>query len=90
MELILQTGLTHQQKAVDSIANVFDNTCINIPNQYFSNPEIYVENALYDNIQEVQKTNAIHSSLRSISKQTNPFHLDIKMETGTEIGRAHV
>jgi hypothetical protein len=32
MELILQTGLTHQQKAVDSIADVFKNTTISQPN----------------------------------------------------------
>lgn len=41
MELILQTGLTHQQKAVDSIADVFKNTTISQPNQYYGNPEIF-------------------------------------------------
>ncbi len=88
MELILQTGLTHQQKPVDSIANVFQDTGISQPNQYFSNPAFYAENALYANIQEVQKTNALHSSLCSISKDISPLHLDIKMETGT--GKTYV
>jgi Restriction endonuclease len=88
MELILQTGLTHQQKAVDSIADVFKNTNISQPNQYFCNPAIFPNNTLFENIIEVQKTNELHSSLCSISKEINPLHLDVKMETGT--GKTYV
>jgi type III restriction enzyme len=52
MELILQTGLTHQQKAVDSIADVFLNTSISQPNQYYSNPSISPDSILLGNIQK--------------------------------------
>ncbi len=49
MELILQTGLIHQQKAVDSIADAFRNTSISQPNQYFSNPDISPDGILFGN-----------------------------------------
>ena len=38
MELILQTGLEHQEKPVNAIAQVFENTPIEQPSQYFENP----------------------------------------------------
>lgn len=88
MELILQTGLTHQQKAVDSIANVFLNTNINQPNQYYCCPAISPDHVLFENISGTQKANELHGSLRAISKDVNPLHLDIKMETGT--GKTYV
>lgn len=88
MELILQTGLSHQQKAVDSIADVFLNTSISQPNQYYSNPDISPDGSLFENIREVQKANELHSSLRVLSKEVTPLHLDIKMETGT--GKTYV
>ena len=88
MELILQTGLTHQQKAVDSIADVFKNTTISQPNQYYGNPEIFPDGILFENIKQVQKTNGLHSSLRILSREVKPLHLDIKMETGT--GKTYV
>ena len=74
MELILQTGLTHQQKAVDSIADVFLNTSISQPNQYYSNPSTSPDSILFGNIQEVQKANELHSSLRVLSKEVTPLH----------------
>lgn len=49
MELILETGLTHQQKAVDSIADAFRNTSISQPNQFFSNPDISPDGILFGN-----------------------------------------
>lgn len=88
MDLILQTGLVHQQKAVDSIADVFLNADISQPTQYYSNPNISPDAVLFGNIQQVQKTNKLHPSLRVLSKETNPLHLDIKMETGT--GKTYV
>lgn len=88
MDLILQTGLVHQQKAVDSIADVFLNADISQPTQYYSNPNISPDAVLFGNIQKVQKTNELHPSLRVLSKETNPLHLDIKMETGT--GKTYV
>ena len=88
MELILQTGLTQKKKAVDSIADVFKNTTISQPNQYYGNPEIFPDGILFENIKQVQKTNGLHSSLRILSREVKPLHLDIKMETGT--GKTYV
>lgn len=88
MELILQTGLIHQQRAVDAIANVFQSTAVSQPNQYYTNPHIPVENALFENIKQIQKDNELHSSFRTISKTEKALHLDIKMETGT--GKTYV
>lgn len=88
MELILQTGLPHQQQAVDAISNVFHNTVISQPNLYYSNPGIATDNLLFDNIKDVQEANKLHKSLRIISKDIQPLHLDIKMETGT--GKTYV
>lgn len=88
MELILQTGLIHQQKAVDAIANVFENTEVNQPNQYYLNPGIPLDDVLFENIKQIQKDNEIHSSFRTISNTEKALHLDIKMETGT--GKTYV
>lgn len=88
MELILQTGLTHQQRAVDAIANVFENTEVNQPNQYYTNPHIAVEDILFENIKQIQNDNELHSSFRTIANTESSLHLDIKMETGT--GKTYV
>jgi type III restriction enzyme len=88
MELILQTGLSHQQKAVDAIAKVFQNAEVNHPNQYYTNPTIPLEDDLFKNIQQIQQENELHSSFRTISKTEKVLHLDIKMETGT--GKTYV
>jgi len=88
MELILQIGLTHQQRAVDAIASVFKNTEVNQPNQYYTNPAIVVEDILFENIKQIQKDNELHSSFRTIANTESALHLDIKMETGT--GKTYV
>jgi len=79
MELILQTGLPHQQRAVDAIVNVFHNTTVNQPNQYYTNPGILPEKVLFENIKRIQNENELHSSFRTISNADNLLHLDIKM-----------
>ena len=75
MELILQTGLTHQQKAVDSIADVFKNTTISQPNQYYGNPEIFPDGILFENIKQVQKQMGFTVHCASFQKrsQAAPF-----------------
>lgn len=57
MELILQTGLTHQQCAVDAIANVFQKAEVNPPNQYYTNPIVSIENGIFENIKQIQIEN---------------------------------
>lgn len=88
MELILQTGLIHQQCAVDAIARVFEKSDVNPPSQYYSNPVVSLENVLFENIKQIQIENELHSSFRTISKTENTLHLDVKMETGT--GKTYV
>ncbi len=88
MELILQTGLTHQQKAVDAIAKVFQGKEDVTAVQYYTNPSIPIDDVLFENIKEVQNTNDVHTSFRTISKNDKALHLDIKMETGT--GKTYV
>jgi type III restriction enzyme len=88
MELILQTGLTHQQRAVDAIAKVFQNSVVNQPKKYYTNPDIPIEEVHFNNIKLIQEENKLHSSFRTISKIEKALHLDIKMETGT--GKTYV
>ncbi len=88
MELILQTGLIHQQRAVDAIAKVFQKAEINHPNQYYINPVVSIENGIFENIKQIQIENELHSSFRTVANSEKALHLDIKMETGT--GKTYV
>jgi type III restriction enzyme len=89
MELILQTGLPHQQKAVDAIADVFVNTNTKQPALYYENPVLDINgDSLFNNIKDVQKLTELHPSLRTTTNAVDCLHLDIKMETGT--GKTYV
>ncbi|MBR4838012.1 MAG: type III restriction-modification system endonuclease [Bacteroidales bacterium] len=89
MELILQTGLEHQQIPVDAIGDVFDGISISSPNQFFENPIIDLQDEkLKFNIDKIQKNNGLHISQRGFAKPGNCLNLDIKMETGT--GKTYV
>ena len=44
MELILQSSLPHQQKAVDAVADVFKDTWVKSPVHYYSNPLLSTKN----------------------------------------------
>ena len=90
MELILQSGLEHQQVAVDSIAKVFEDIHIAHPTQYYTNPGVDVGDTLFQNISNVQKNYKLHSSLRTLSKDVSPLHLDIKMETYSQLLFHHI
>jgi type III restriction enzyme len=91
MELILQTGLEHQEKPVNAIAQVFENTPIEQPSQYFENPVFdfsYPEN-YQTAIRKIQAETNLHHSLRKTTHAENGcLNLDIKMETGT--GKTYV
>lgn len=91
MELILQTGLEHQEKPVNAIAQVFENTPIEQPSQYFENPVFdfsYPEN-YQTPIRKIQAETNLHHSLRKTTHAENGcLNLDIKMETGT--GKTYV
>ncbi len=89
MELILQSSLPHQQKAVDAIADVFKDTWIKPPVNYYSNPEITIfKDGVGDNIRSVQGLNKIPSEYGGYTHNAGCLNLDIKMETGT--GKTYV
>ena len=91
MELILQTGLEHQQRPVDAVCDVFKEVG-------FEAPSLYVENPVFDlsqqrilaNIRDVHSDprSRVHSALRGVSAPDTVLNLDIKMETGT--GKTYV
>lgn len=87
MELILQQGLPHQQKAIEAISNVFEGVIISEPVQFYENPQIHKEdNKLFANIRNLQ--NDIPVEYRTTTPDTACLNLDIKMETGT--GKTYV
>lgn len=87
MELILQQGLPHQQKAVDAIGAVFDGVHIDAPVQFYENPKISLSDPrIATNIRSLQSgIPAEHSGSAAIG---DCLKLDIKMETGT--GKTYV
>lgn len=87
MELILQQGLPHQQKAIDAICAVFDGVSCTSPVQFYENPHI----PLYDP-KIASNIRTIQSDIPAQYRRSNPIgdclNLDIKMETGT--GKTYV
>lgn len=89
MELILQTGLEHQQIPVDSICDVLSGVFMKRPELYYSNPELDLKDVQIErNIDKVQIRNGISKSMRNKSVSGMCLNLDIKMETGT--GKTYV
>ena len=87
LELILEKGLEHQQKAVEAIGQVFRNVGFSFDPQNRKNPVFPLGSQdLLCNIKELQK-NVLpeHRGSNDIAKYLN---LDIKMETGT--GKTYV
>lgn len=87
MELILQQGLPHQQRAIDAICAVFDGVSCTSPVQFYENPHIPL-----DDPKIVSNIRAIQSDIPAQYRRNNPIgdclNLDIKMETGT--GKTYV
>lgn len=87
MELILQQGLPHQQKAIDGICAVFDGVSCASPVQFYENPHIPL-----DDPKIASNIRAIQSDIPAQYRRNNPIgdclNLDIKMETGT--GKTYV
>lgn len=87
MELILQRGLPHQEKAVDAVSAVFEGVDIESPKQYFENPSISLrDEKLKCNITNLQ--NNLPVEYRGFTTAEDYLSLDIKMETGT--GKTYV
>lgn len=89
MELILQSSLPHQQKAVDAVADVFKDTWVKSPVRYYSNPEITIfKDGVGNNIRNIQGINKIPHEYGGYTHEPTCLNLDIKMETGT--GKTYV
>lgn len=87
MELILQQGLPHQQKAIDAVCAVFDKVSCIPPVQYYENPHIVLNDPqITTNIRAIQSS--IPQQYRSIRHVGDCLNLDVKMETGT--GKTYV
>lgn len=91
MEIKYQSGLEHQQKAVDAIVKVFDDVSIDKPEQLYENPKIdLTDSKIKDNIKSIQADTQynVDSELRKPIVSQDCLTLDIKMETGT--GKTYV
>ena len=87
MELILQQGLPHQQKAIDAVCGALDGVTITPPVQFYENPQINLaDRKLFANLRTLQ--NAVPAEYRSSAPVGSCLNLDIKMETGT--GKTYV
>ena len=91
MELILQTGLVHQEIPVRSVAEVLDGVPYAPPVHAWENPLFDLDPEVVSSaVKEIQKRNGIDDALRT--KETGeklPYlPLDLKMETGT--GKTYV
>ena len=88
MPIRLEAGLPHQQKAIEAILNVFEDTERMKPLTNIQNPIIgLTEEKLKDNIRKIQQAN-IHPSMRNNMGISEYLNIDIKMETGT--GKTYV
>ena len=64
MELILQQGLPHQQKAIDAVCGALDGVTITPPVQFYENPQINLaDRKLFANLRTLQ--NAVPAEYRS-------------------------
>lgn len=87
MELILERGLEHQQKAVEALMSALEGVSIEKPRLAYENPSFDPkENRLVRNLSEVQK--GIWPDYRGCRDEGDYLNLDVKMETGT--GKTYV
>lgn len=89
MELILERGLEHQQKAVDAISAVFEGAIIAPPTIAYQNPTFsYNDARISSNISVLQKKIREDYRHNANPDTGNYLNIDIKMETGT--GKTYV
>lgn len=93
MEIKYESGLPHQQKAVDAIVKVFENVQFQRSAQLYDNPTFdLTDGEIAENINSIQsqKENNVYAEYRKASniQENTSLHLDIKMETGT--GKTYV
>lgn len=89
MELILQQGLPHQQKAVDVVCNAFKGIHPTAPAVFYENPTFYQKDPhIGTNIKAIQKDLPAEYRSNIPLNDDGYLSLDIKMETGT--GKTYV
>ncbi len=91
MELKLESGLPHQQYAVEAISEVFKQVDIDQEAAFYSNPIVDLKSPLLaTNIRNIQRKEQqnVAEKYRSPQPVGNTLCLDIKMETGT--GKTYV
>ena len=91
MEIKYQSGLEHQQKAVDAIVKVFEDVQMLKPVQLFENPIVCLNDPkIKDNIKSVQvdPNYNVDADCRKQNVTQDGLVLDVKMETGT--GKTYV
>lgn len=91
MELKLESGLPHQEHAVEAISGVFKQVEINQEVAHYSNPVVNLGSSqLLANIRDIQRKEQqnVTEKYRSPQPVGNILCLDIKMETGT--GKTYV
>jgi type III restriction enzyme len=87
MSIILQTGLPHQEKAIQHINDIFEEVNIFRTANNFENNRIDLNSPiLLKNIKKLQEQ--IHPSMRNDNNFDDYLNIDIKMETGT--GKTYV
>lgn len=87
MELILEKGLEHQEKAVDALIATLDGVVMIKPHVSYENPTFDKEEiCIKHNLVNIQKS--IRTDYRGCRDNGNYLNLDIKMETGT--GKTYV
>ncbi|MEG2013740.1 MAG: DEAD/DEAH box helicase family protein, partial [Anaerovoracaceae bacterium] len=87
MELILEKGLEHQQKAVNALRSAFQGVKITKPNLPYENPYLDInDEVIKSNIDDLQKN--ILFDRKGCRDDGEYLNLDIKMETGT--GKTYV
>ena len=87
MELILEKGLEHQEKAVDALIATLDGVVMITPHSSYENPTIDTDEiCIKHNLVNIQKS--IRTDYRGCRDNGNYLNLDIKMETGT--GKTYV
>lgn len=89
MELILQQGLPHQQKAVDAVCDAFKGIHPTPPAVFYENPTFYQKDPhIGTNIKAIQKDLPAEFRSNIPLDDDGYLSLDIKMETGT--GKTYV
>lgn len=91
MEIKYQSGLEHQQKAVDAIVKVFEDVLMDAPVQLYENPSVNLNDPkIKENIKSVQTDKAYNVDAEYCKPivAADGLTLDVKMETGT--GKTYV